>query len=67
MFKDTEEGRTHHYNDDCCFTHGQMDAYAIENVEVERTRIHSAISLILARKETLTQEDLSKIIFGNKK
>jgi hypothetical protein len=44
-----------------------MDAYAIENVEVERTRIHSAISLILARKETLTQEDLSKIIFGNKK
>ena len=67
MFTDKEEGQTHHYGDDCRFTHGQLDAYALENVEVERTRIHSAISLILARKETLTQEDLSKIIFGNKK
>ena len=49
------------------YTKGQMDAYAMENVETERTRIHSILSRLLVEKEEITQEVLSKVIFGNRK
>ena len=46
---------------------GEIDAYAIENVEVERNRIHSILSNFIVMKEEITQEVLSKVILGNLK
>lgn len=67
MFKETPESQTHSYEDDCCFNHAQLDAYAMENVEIERQRIHGILSRMVAMKEPITQEDLSKLLLGNRK
>lgn len=34
------------------FTQGQMDAFAVENVETERKRIHGILSRVLVEEKT---------------
>jgi len=47
---------------------GEMEAYAIENIECERKRIHIILSrLINDEKVVITQDILDRVILGNRK
>ncbi len=62
------------------FTQGQMDAFAVENVDTERKRLHGILSRVLGKEyfpeheleiiqdpRPMIQEILDKVILGNRK
>ncbi len=71
-FKESGEGKTHYFGDGCeeshgkLYTEGQLEHYAIENVETERNRIHTILTRVL-KEEPISQEKLDKVILGNRK
>lgn len=48
-------------------TEGEVESYAVENLEAERSRIYLILSRIVKSGESLTDEVLYKVILGNKK
>lgn len=49
------------------FTHGQMDAYAMENVETDRQRIYGILIRIYNSDEEIDSDVLERVILGNRK
>lgn len=52
---------------DFIMTEGEVESYAVENLEAERSRIYLILSRIVKSGEPLTDEVLYKVILGNKK
>lgn len=48
-------------------TEGEVESYAVENIEAERYRVHTILSRVLKSGDMITQEMLDKVILGNRK